>query len=110
VEDLTGICSGLVSLHCWRFVLQQSLFLLRGVVTAVVIPMSLSISFAFNRREEALLRISQFRSFTYQIYLAHSIWEWKGGTGCASADADWVKHTDKVLSSSSESEMKCVAS
>ena len=76
MEGLTGICSGLVILHCWRVILQQSLFLLRDVIsTAVVSPMSLSISFAFNRREQALLRISQFISFTYQIYLTHSIWE-----------------------------------
>ena len=70
---------------------------MHDVATAVVVPMSSSITFAFNRREQALLRISQFRSFTYQIYLAHSTWDWNDGTGRASADFDWVKHTDEVL-------------
>lgn len=59
--------------------------------------MSKSISFAFNRREQALLRISQFRSFTYQMYLAHSTWEWAGGKGRETANVNWIKHTDEVL-------------
>lgn len=60
--------------------------------------MSASIGIAFRRREEALLDIAKIRSFSYQLYLAHCVWDWdtKGGrAGCKSID--WLDHTDAVL-------------
>ena len=42
---------------------------------AVVTPLSLAIGIAFRRRERALIDIARFRSFSYQIYLAHSLWD-----------------------------------
>jgi len=58
---------------------------------------------AFRRRELALLHISRIRSFSFQIYLAHAIWNWDGGQGRDKATKrqtmkmNWLKHTDQVL-------------
>jgi hypothetical protein len=51
------------------------------VSTAVVTPITVSIGMAFRRRELALFQISQVRSFSFQIYLAHAIWNWDLGKG-----------------------------
>lgn len=48
---------------------------------AVVTPITVSIRLAFQRRERALYQISQLRSFSFQLYLAHAIWDWDGGNG-----------------------------
>jgi hypothetical protein len=65
---------------------------------AVVTPLSLAIGIAFRRRERALIDIARFRSFSYQIYLAHSLWDWgKPPNGRAGTNCDWLKHTDAVL-------------
>ena len=65
---------------------------------AVVTPLSLAIGIAFRRRERALIDIARFRSFSYQIYLAHSLWDWgKPPNGRAATNCDWLKHTDAVL-------------
>lgn len=65
---------------------------------AVITPLSLSVGISFRRRERGLIEIAKFRSFSYQLFLAHCIWDW--GTppnGKASADIDWVEHADAVL-------------
>ena len=65
---------------------------------AVITPLSLSVGIAFRRRERALVRISQFRSFAYQLFLSHCIWDWGNPPGGkAGADIDWVDHADDVL-------------
>ena len=69
---------------------------------AVVTPITLSIGMAFRRREEALLYIARLKSFTFQIYLAHAIWDWDGGKGKAglchynNEVTPWVEHSDLV--------------
>ena len=42
---------------------------------------------------------AKFRSFAYQIFLAHSMWDWglPPNGGKAGSDIDWVKHADDVL-------------
>jgi hypothetical protein len=65
---------------------------------AVVTPLSLAIGIAFRRRERALIDIARLRSFSYQIYLAHCLWDWgKPPDGRAATNCDWLKHTDAVL-------------
>lgn len=65
---------------------------------AVVTPMAASITMAFQRREMALFRISQIRSFSYQIYLAHATWDWDSGTGREkNVTFDWLAHSDDVM-------------
>eukprot|EP00581_Thalassiosira_minuscula_P003909 CAMPEP_0183746502 /NCGR_PEP_ID=MMETSP0737-20130205/66789_1 /TAXON_ID=385413 /ORGANISM="Thalassiosira miniscula, Strain CCMP1093" /LENGTH=684 /DNA_ID=CAMNT_0025982199 /DNA_START=158 /DNA_END=2211 /DNA_ORIENTATION=+ len=67
---------------------------------AVITPLSLSIGIAFRRRERALIEISKFRSFAYQLFLSHCIWDWglpPDGGRAASKDIDWVDHADEVL-------------
>ena len=41
---------------------------------AVVTPLTVTITLAFQRRERALYEISRIRSLCFQIYLAHAIW------------------------------------
>jgi len=43
---------------------------------AVVTPNTVTIRMAFQRRERGLYEISRVRSLCFQIYLAHSIWDW----------------------------------
>ncbi|KAL7554960.1 hypothetical protein ACHAWF_018539 [Thalassiosira exigua] len=65
---------------------------------AVITPLSLSVGIAFRRRERALVEISKFRSFAYQLFLSHCIWDWGlPPDGRAAADIDWVEHADDVL-------------
>ena len=65
---------------------------------AVITPLSLSVGISFRRRERALIYISSFRSYAYQLFLAHCIWDWgkppKGKAGCS--DIDWTEHADSV--------------
>ena len=58
---------------------------------AVVTPLSLAIGIAFRRRERALIDIARFRSFSYQIYLAHALWDWgkPPNNGRAATNCDW---------------------
>jgi hypothetical protein len=65
---------------------------------AVTSPISAAIGMAFQRRERALIAIADFRSFSYHLYLAHSLWDWpeKGGREGA-VDVDWLEHCDAVL-------------
>ena len=79
-------------------------------------PITVSIGMAFTRRERALFQISQVRSFSFQIYLAHAIWDWDSGNGRSKLAAtnhtthghtnngnseneniNWLDHTDQVL-------------
>jgi hypothetical protein len=63
---------------------------------AVVNPMTSSLSMVFARREKALFEISRIRSFSFQIYTAHALWDWDP-PGRAAANVDWLVHCDKVL-------------
>ena len=66
---------------------------------AVVTPITVSIGLAFRRREWALYEIRRVRSSAFQIYLAHALWDWSKGDGRKDIDvADWIAHTDTVLS------------
>lgn len=65
---------------------------------AVVTPLSLSVSISFRRRERALIEISKFRSFAFQLLLAHAVWDWEKDGGKANVRGiDWLGHTDEVL-------------
>jgi len=67
---------------------------------AVITPLSLSVGFAFRRREEALRDIAIFKSIAFQIYLAHSSWNWgKQGNDerTTNKEYDWLGHADDVL-------------
>lgn len=65
---------------------------------AVVGPMSASLTMTFNRREAALQRLSQVRSFAYHIYIGHALWDWDDGRGRENCkDVDWLDHTDSVM-------------
>ena len=67
---------------------------------AVVTPMSTSIGLAFNRREEALRNLAGFRAAAWQLYLAHSCWDWrdvKETKGRSKMKLDSLKHSDVVL-------------
>ena len=66
---------------------------------AVVTPLTVTITLAFQRRERALYEIARVRSLCFQIYLGHAIWNWKAGSGRREAmDQDkWIGHTDQVL-------------
>jgi len=63
---------------------------------AVVTPMSVSIGLAFRRREHALHQLASFRATAWQIYLAHSCWDW-GSAGRSSSGRNWLRHADQVL-------------
>uniref|UniRef100_A0A7S1FQA0 Uncharacterized protein n=1 Tax=Corethron hystrix TaxID=216773 RepID=A0A7S1FQA0_9STRA len=67
---------------------------------AVITPMTMSISFSFGRREEALKQIAIFKSFVYQIYLSHATWDWydkKGNSGREEHHFDSLDHSDDVM-------------
>lgn len=65
---------------------------------AVVTPLSLSVNISFRRRDRALIEISKFRSFAFQVLLAHAVWDWDKDGGKANvAGIDWLSHTDEVL-------------
>mmetsp|Transcript_2551 Transcript_2551/g.3969 ORF Transcript_2551/g.3969 Transcript_2551/m.3969 type:complete len:421 (+) Transcript_2551:246-1508(+) len=67
---------------------------------AVVTPMSVTIGLAFRRREDALVNVARFKALAFQIYLAHSSWDW--GTSVSGrldvrTEMEWLKHSDDVL-------------
>lgn len=66
---------------------------------AVVMPLSVSIGLAFRRREFALVALANFRSFSFQVYMAHSVWNWGANDGRSLTDdkVDWLDHSDRVL-------------
>ena len=70
---------------------------------AVITPMTMSIGFAFRRREEALKDIARFKSITYQIYLGHSTWSWKMKNADVRTESNeedknfYLQHADYVL-------------
>ena len=66
---------------------------------AVVTPITVTITLAFQRRERALFEISRVRSFCFQIYLGHAIWDWNSGNGrnAEMTRDEWIEHTDLVL-------------
>jgi hypothetical protein len=66
---------------------------------AVITPISVAISIAFTRRERALIEIANFRSFSFQLYLVHTMWDWDTPPkGRASANnMNWLNHGDEVL-------------
>jgi hypothetical protein len=64
---------------------------------ALVGPMSASIQMSFNRREAALMRLGQFRSFAYQIYMGHAVWDWDTNGGRDACDINWLDHSDAVM-------------
>jgi hypothetical protein len=64
---------------------------------AVVTPLSLSVSISFRRRECALIEISKFRSFAFQLLLSHAVWDWAQGGKANVPSIDWLAHTDEVL-------------
>ncbi|KAL7543316.1 hypothetical protein ACHAXR_012643 [Thalassiosira sp. AJA248-18] len=63
---------------------------------AVITPLSQSISMAFQRREAALKALAMYRSSVYNVYVAHSSWDWsvcskgKGRRGCVENEEDEV--------------------
>ena len=67
--------------HIFLHFISLLLLLCFLLFTAVVTPITVSIGMAFRRRELALFQITRFRSFSFQIYLAHSIWDWSDGNG-----------------------------
>lgn len=67
---------------------------------AVITPLATAVSMAFTRREQALLNIANFRTTCFQIYGAHSVWDWgwkDGVTGRERSPVNWVEHSDKLL-------------
>jgi hypothetical protein len=66
---------------------------------AIITPISVSIGMAFTRRERALHEIAKFRSFAFQVYLAHSVWDWvkKSGGRAKVENKDWLKHSDDLM-------------
>jgi len=64
---------------------------------ALTAPISAAMTMAFNRRERALINIADFRSWSYHLYLAHSLWDWSEKGGRAGANVDWVEHCDAVM-------------
>lgn len=64
---------------------------------ALTAPISAAMTMAYNRRERALITIADFRSWSYHLYLAHSLWDWSENGGRAAAPVDWVEHCDAVM-------------
>jgi len=66
---------------------------------AVVTPTTMSIGFAFRRREIALRSLTELKSTMLHIYIALSSWDWDKGAGRAANGnaALWMKQSDRVL-------------
>lgn len=63
---------------------------------AVTSPIAAAIGMAYQRRERALIAISDFRSFSYHLFCAHAFWDWTPG-GRAATDVNWLEHCDAVM-------------
>mmetsp|Transcript_19140 Transcript_19140/g.28500 ORF Transcript_19140/g.28500 Transcript_19140/m.28500 type:complete len:334 (+) Transcript_19140:193-1194(+) len=64
---------------------------------AVILPMSLSIRAAFERREKGLRFISKLRSSVFQLYLAHATWNFGGGSDVDVSGFERLDHSDEVI-------------
>jgi hypothetical protein len=69
---------------------------------AVITPLSAAIGMAFNRREAALIQISEFKATVLNLYSAHVCWDWSlasksGPSGRAASSVVWLDNADKVL-------------
>jgi hypothetical protein len=64
---------------------------------AVTSPIAAAIGMAYNRREMALIRIADFRSFSSHLYIAHSLWDWTENGGREQSDLDLRAHSDAVM-------------
>ena len=64
---------------------------------AVTSPIAAAIGMAFTRRENALVYIADFRSFSSQLYIAHSIWDWPEDGGRENSEIELRAHCDAVL-------------
>ena len=66
---------------------------------AVITPMSASIGFAFNRRDQSLQHLAVVKTTLWNVYSAHACWDWPkaGNSGRGTCDMDWLEHGDKVL-------------
>jgi hypothetical protein len=64
---------------------------------AVTSPIAAAIGMAFTRREQALVYIGDFRSFSSQLYIAHSVWDWPENGGREHSDLELRAHSDAVL-------------
>lgn len=60
---------------------------------AVILPMSLSIQAAFQRREKGLQLICKLRSSTFQLYLAHASWNFQSDA----LGFERLGHSDEVI-------------
>ena len=68
------------------------------VAFTLTAPMTAALTMAFTRREQALMFIADFRSFSYHLYLAHALWDWEDANGGRiGANVDLVDHCDAVL-------------
>jgi hypothetical protein len=64
---------------------------------SVTSPIAAAIGMAYNRREMALMYIADFRSFSSQLYIAHSVWDWNENGGREGSNIDLRAHSDAVL-------------
>jgi len=66
---------------------------------AVVTPISVSINVAFKRREDALKSIALWRANAFQLFVAHSNWDWGsyGKNGRATLNYDFAQHSDEMF-------------
>lgn len=68
------------------------------VAFTLTAPMTAALTMAFTRREQALMWIADFRSFSYHLYLAHALWDWDDTNGGRiGTSVDLVEHCDAVL-------------
>jgi hypothetical protein len=68
---------------------------------AVITPISVSITLAFQRRERALTSMALIRSTLMELYTAHAVWGWgfkPGEISCerTRSSVDWREHSDEV--------------
>jgi len=63
---------------------------------AVITPLGQSITMGFTRREQALKSLASYRSAVYNLYVAHSSWDWgschknEGRRGCVESINDEI--------------------
>lgn len=65
---------------------------------AVTSPIAAALTMAFNRREQALFAIGEFRASAQHIFIAHCFWDTDKLTGGRKeANVDWLEHCDAVM-------------